>query len=349
MSKHYFLGGNTPYGFFSYYDYLIDQKDAAKIYCIKGGPGTGKSSLMKKIANIMEERGFRVDYAHCSSDPDSLDGVVIKDKRIAFVDGTSPHIVDPKTPGAVDKILNMGEFWDEAKIRLHKSEIIKCSTEISKKFARAYKYLAAAKPIWDDTNEIYSRAISDNVHERFANDILKSEFISYPISVTSGKVRKLFSTAFTPKGIIDTSPTLTDKCKVYIIEGYTGNVLDMISAMAVSRGMDVEKYYSPMEPSKLCEHLVIPDLKIAFISSNHLHKVTDGEIINFADHYDSSVINQNADTLSYNAQMVDELIQKATSTIAQAKVLHDELEGYYVPYMDFDKIDKEYERIIKTL
>ena len=43
QQREYFLGGNTAKGFFSYYDYLMRQEDAATIYCIKGGPGTGKS------------------------------------------------------------------------------------------------------------------------------------------------------------------------------------------------------------------------------------------------------------------------------------------------------------------
>lgn len=89
--RDYFLGGNTANGFFSYYDFLIRQEDAAKIYCIKGGPGTGKSSLMKSIAAAAQQKGLDIDRIHCSSDPDSLDGLVIPARRLAFVDGTSPH------------------------------------------------------------------------------------------------------------------------------------------------------------------------------------------------------------------------------------------------------------------
>jgi len=107
MARHYFLGGNTPQGFYSYYDYLIDSEKVKKVYVIKGGPGTGKSTLMKSAAAWGEDNGYEVDYLHCSSDPSSLDGVII-DGDIAMVDGTSPHIVDPKNPGCVETIVNMG-------------------------------------------------------------------------------------------------------------------------------------------------------------------------------------------------------------------------------------------------
>ena len=102
MIREYFLGGNTSKGFFSYYDYLANGEEFNKIYIIKGGPGTGKSTTMKEVGNWGEKKGFDVDYIHCSSDPNSLDGVIIKDIGVAMVDGTSPHIVDPKNAGVVE-------------------------------------------------------------------------------------------------------------------------------------------------------------------------------------------------------------------------------------------------------
>ena len=90
-NREYFLGGNTADGFFSYYDSLMRQEDAHKIYVIKGGPGTGKSSLMKAIAKQAQKKGLATDLIHCSSDPDSLDGLSLPALKTAFVDGTSPH------------------------------------------------------------------------------------------------------------------------------------------------------------------------------------------------------------------------------------------------------------------
>ena len=114
--KHVFAGGNTPKGFFSYYHYILSQEDANRIFCIKGGPGVGKSTLMRNIAMFMVDKGYDVELMHCSSDNNSLDGLVIKDINIALVDGTAPHIVDPKNPGAVDEIINLGDYWDEGNL-----------------------------------------------------------------------------------------------------------------------------------------------------------------------------------------------------------------------------------------
>lgn len=89
--RHMFPGGNTSQGFFSYYDYILSQDEATRIICIKGGPGVGKSTFMKKIGEEMQERGYNVEFMHCSSDNNSLDGVVIPAIKVALLDGTAPH------------------------------------------------------------------------------------------------------------------------------------------------------------------------------------------------------------------------------------------------------------------
>ena len=108
--RNIYPGGNTPRGFYSYYNYILPQRKAEKIYCIKGGPGSGKSTLMKKTGEYFLEKGEDVDYLWCSSDPDSLDGILLPDRGVAVIDGTAPHVTDPVNPGAVDKIINLGMF-----------------------------------------------------------------------------------------------------------------------------------------------------------------------------------------------------------------------------------------------
>lgn len=98
--RNIFPGGNTPQGFYSYYNDILPQRKAEKIFCIKGGPGTGKSTLMKEVGNHFAEQGEDVDFLWCSSDPDSLDGIVLKKRRIALLDGRRP-CGGPQNPGAV--------------------------------------------------------------------------------------------------------------------------------------------------------------------------------------------------------------------------------------------------------
>ncbi len=46
----FFLGANSEHGFFSHFGQLQDPYSQEKTYIIKAGPGTGKSTMMKRIA-----------------------------------------------------------------------------------------------------------------------------------------------------------------------------------------------------------------------------------------------------------------------------------------------------------
>ena len=58
----YYLGANAPTGFYSLYDQMLDPEKARDIRILKGGPGCGKSTLMKQVGRAMEEEGYSVEY-----------------------------------------------------------------------------------------------------------------------------------------------------------------------------------------------------------------------------------------------------------------------------------------------
>ena len=65
---HFFLGANSAEGFYGLYDQLLD----ARLYdliILKGTPGCGKSTFMRRVAAALEERGLESVYIHCSGDP----------------------------------------------------------------------------------------------------------------------------------------------------------------------------------------------------------------------------------------------------------------------------------------
>ena len=88
---HFFLGANSPAGFVSFYDEITAQAENGRLFVVKGGPGTGKSTLMRRTAAALSQREKCFEYIHCSSDPDSLDAVVFPALNTAIVDGTAPH------------------------------------------------------------------------------------------------------------------------------------------------------------------------------------------------------------------------------------------------------------------
>ena len=143
LITRWFLGSNSVRGFCSLYDgYCRGEGDFLRV--IKGGPGCGKSSFMRRIGEAASGKGLDVEYIHCSGDPDSLDGVYIPALRLGYADGTSPHIMDPACFGATGDYLNLGAFCDCSRSRGAASQLEGLTAAYKAHYARAYSLLDAA-------------------------------------------------------------------------------------------------------------------------------------------------------------------------------------------------------------
>lgn len=355
VERHYFPGNNTPLGFFSYYKHILGQREANKIVCIKGGPGTGKSTFMNRIVEYFASMDEDIDYLHCSADENSLDGIVLKDRRIAVIDGTSPHITDPVTPGAVDKIVNLGEFWDEEAIAVNKSEIIDLNEETSRWYRIAYNYLSAAKSVYRSLEEIYNDASEDSEIYKVVADIVGSEYGDLDISLKPGKRKKFFASAITGDGVVNyITSLLGDMKRVYMIDspvGYSNSsFMEIVTEGAIYRGLDVEAYYCPMCPEEKIEHIVIPELKTAFVTMNRYHDIQPWEIpapdesgqeiilIDMEDYMNILNIGKNSELIQSLNEEYDILLNKSVKHLSLARDTHLMVEKMYIPNMNFTQL-----------
>lgn len=353
-ATHYFLGGNTGQGFYSHFNYIIPQQKATRIICLKGGPGTGKSSLMKKIGKAYLDKGFDVEFHHCSSDSDSLDGVLIKNLNVALLDGTAPHMIDPVNPGAVDDIVNMGVCLKEENFKSIKAELLKVNGEIGNTFKRAYRFFAAAKAIYEDWYTFNNNAL-DTYRVNLLKEKLKTTILPDALNVP-GEARHLFATAFTPKGIVTYIPTIIkDFSKVYVLKGGPGtgktSILQYVADEAVKRGFNVEILHTPLWPQNI-EHLIIPELSTAIVTNNAINKMSfeeEGIVYDMEDFLDKDALGYNLSAMMDVRAIFYILLQKGLDCIKTAKSLHDDLEKFYVPNMDFSRADAIYEEVLKKL
>lgn len=343
----YFLGGNTPAGFRSAFDDVIGDTDYYT-YIIKGGPGTGKSSLMKKILAAFpdEDRELYI----CSSDPDSADAAVLKEHKVIIVDGTAPHVYDPEYPGAVQEIVNLGDCWDGEKLRSEKDGVIAATKGYKQFHARCRRCLAAAASVIGDTAQIAGAALNFGKLDGFISRLSAKLLPQKPVGEGRTVLRRI--SAVTPKGCMTLIP---ENDTVYLLNDsyYAGTdyFLRSFAENAVRKGLTAEISVSALHEDEFFEHMRIPELNLSFISSNPVCSISLEEKIpvNFMRFYIKEVLSSKKARLKFNAAAASELTEEAVKALTSAKAAHDRLEEFYIDAVDFDKAEKICEKLIAEI
>lgn len=347
-----FLGGNTAQGFYSFYDQIIGE-DARRVFILKGGAGTGKSTFMRKIGLEMQEKGFEVDFYYCSSDNDSLDGVAFPKLKVALLDGTAPHIVDPVNPGVIEEIINLGEYWDRDALRPFKTEILNINQEIKRLFGRAYDYLKIANDFLEKQS-LYLN-INHRALDNFSFSLIK-EIFKFKPSQNKSFNRHLFAGAITPKGCVNYLDNLMDSLgKRYIIIGESRKKKNLLLSRFLEAfnylGFSTEVFHCALNPNNI-EHLIIHDIDTAIISSSQAHfyqpKFND-TIIDISDFIEPPNNTQCLSEINTVKNFYRETLALGIDFIARAKKEHDSLEEYYIPYMDFDRIEEKRKEVLSQI
>ncbi len=337
----YFLAANSGEGFVSNFEDNYDFTDGWRTYIIKGGPGTGKSSFMKYVTVKAMDMGYSVELCPCSSDPDSLDGVIIKNIKTIILDGTSPHVVEPKYAGVCEEIINLGQFWNSEKLRERAKEIISVTTRNKKLHKTAAAYISAAGELIYDNFKLSNNFISYKKCENFA---LKLATQLLPKTKNTPKEWVRFIGGVTPKGVIAFKGTVEDFYKNIIViddkYGAVANVtMEKIRNTALERGYEIITIKNPFLPSVMTDHILIPELSLAFVREYEYIKFKEQyRRIHARRFYDINILRECRTRLTFNRRVARELLLGAIETLSKAKAVHDKLEKYYIDAMDFNAL-----------
>ncbi|MCL2587319.1 MAG: hypothetical protein FWE31_03730 [Firmicutes bacterium] len=170
--RRIFLGSNTPDGFVGWFDQIVDNYDLKKLYILKGGSGVGKSTFIRKFVESLEPSN--VEWIMCSADPASYDGAIMPELGLGIIDGTFPHITDPKYPRMVDEIIDLSQFIDPAKITATRGEIQTIMAQRKDCFLRAYTELSNARELHKQVEAVFSNAMDFNGVDELLKKLVNS-------------------------------------------------------------------------------------------------------------------------------------------------------------------------------
>lgn len=351
----FFLGANSAGGFVSLFGQIYDPRDGWRGYIIKGGPGTGKSGMMRKIGEAAEAAGCLPIWIYCSSDSDSLDAVILPELKFFILDGTPPHSMEPKYPGAVENIINLGECWDSELLAQNKEKIMAYSAACSDYHAQSNRFLAAAGMLKKDSYRLTLPLIKKEKIESYAKRLALNNFRAKK-NPRLGREYSAMLSGITPNGIVCFEKTVTSLCDaVYVIEDNFGAVSDMllreIKENTLRLGVDVISCGCPLFPQESLEHLIMPECGVAFLTSNYANRIgiTPTKQINIMRFLDAEALKEHRQRLRFNKRASTELLGEAILLQKLAKSAHDKLENCYIQAMDFHEVNRRTRQIISEI
>lgn len=350
----WFLGANAPKGYYSKFDQLFRTAPNGKCFLLKGGPGTGKSTMLRKIAKELYEKGFETELVFCSADTDSLDAVLTSDGSFAAADATLPHAVEPKYPGAFETTVDLCSCWDEKKLRKSKAEIVSLFELNRRLHEEARRYISAAAALLDEAARLGMDSVFQEKVEKTAFRICAREF--------GRKIRKRgtekqrFLSAVTDKGVFFFNNTPKILCeRIYLLDDDPGAVsrifMNTVRKNALENGLDIITCRCPLFPLEKIEHIFIPELRLGFVTANKRHKleVVPYRIIHSRRFTDRKKFSENKIRIKFALRSASNLIDEAALCMKEAKAVHDELESYYIPAMDFSKVEEKFKTVAEEI
>lgn len=340
----FFLGANSPRGFVSLFNQLEHGAEGWRMFVMKGGPGSGKSTLMKKVAARLMEQGHRVELIPCASDPDSLDAVIDHDGKLAMADGTAPHVIEAKFPGAYETILFTGSAWDEARLQRRRPQIMELAGIIGRLHGRATAALAGAGALLENNRALAATAVDREAVARLGRSLSSG----WPAKEGCGKEDLRLLSAVSVGHVAFHAATLKALVPVvYEIDDAWGAaahaLLSDLRARAQEHGLDVIACpCSLVNPGKW-EHLILPEAGVAFTTANRFHRGqwAAGEVIPLegGELMRSRKLTRELNDMQEQQALAGQLVLQAALSVERAKDLHDDLEAEYVAAMDFEKLD----------
>ncbi len=350
MHYYTFCAANSGDGFISFFDTLTDEL-TNQVFYIKGGPGSGKSTLIKRVAAKAEN----AELIYCSGDPTSLDAVVLPDKNAVVFDATSPHSFEPRFPAVGGNLIDLGEGWDPT--RMNKSKIIQLHKAKSEQYKKCYRLLCSAKELHSGVFEPLKHQFDYTRLTALADRLLK-QFSLWECHQATAVYPKRFLSAIGPDGRVTLTDTVRLLCdKIVLVEDrwMIGDLfLSYLERHLKDRSIGCICCYHPLLGTSTLQHLIIPEYGIAFITKDNLFPLdfTDDEItkkVILQNYIEKEYLAEHKNKLGFIKRILKELLNLGTEQLRAARDQHMVLEKEYALGTNFDQTEPLKEKLISNL
>jgi hypothetical protein len=342
MQRAYFLGGSGPAGFVT--DFPAEQQEHYGIL-LKGGPGTGKSTLMNKLAAAFA--GEAVSVYHCASDPHSLDAVVFEERGVYITDATAPHEQSTPLPHVTGELCDLAAGLDRDAVSAHAEEITQCYRENQSLHAMAKKGYAGIAAMEASVVRIGQNALLRDKLSGYARRMTKRMLPKK--AAREGKILRRACAAMTPQGTREFIPAEFDRMLLHDpCMTAAPLLLAAVAEAAVHAGLDAECTRSLTAPDRPLTHVILPELMLAF-SALPGDCPDSAAVTDMKRFYDADILRAQRNLLRFCRKTADAAAEQTAALLSEALQVHDRLETYYIAALDTAFLDSQAAALISRV
>ena len=339
----YFLGTNTATGYRSTAATLYEPTDGWRVYLLKSGPGTGKSSFLKQVYDRAVKEGETAEVFFCSGDPRSLDGVRLPERRVCVLDATDPHAIEPLYWGGCEQVIPLCVGVDERRLydeRIPLREAIDASRAAH---ARCRRLLSGAAAFAVET----ARTVTVN-KEKLAAQVQR--LTQQETEHGNGQEHTRMLTAFTPEGLSTWWETVQALCpRIFVIVDEEGAVAPLFFKELNRQTAGREKIVSPspLFPDAI-DQLLFPAAGVAFVTANNYHSVEFPVYRRIhATRFYNGTTAQNAS--QFRRKTIRELLKGAAEAAREGAAFHDAAEKITREAVDWAVVEEIKQRALSRI
>jgi len=329
--RHYFAEGMTTRGYISLLPNMMPSWQ--RVYVLLGGPGTGKSTLIKVIGLELLDRGYGVDFFRSVRDPDSMAGFILPDMGLAMLDAMEISPVRWRAPGVVEKFIDFSIFCDELTLEKQRSQIFKLENQL--------------QVLQTSLEEELAEELVSLLESRVPKRLIEKEDLSWilgnsarvkvkrehtgpwPLAKNALKLLQksviipYFLHGLTVDGWLNLAPHfLTDFDQIRLEGDETLDALDWVLREAQQLGQMIEIILHPLNPDEVIG-IVFPERHLAIWQGNPENLIDQGLDRPFS--------------------------EKLKETLVSWQTHRSQLKGIYMNAMNFDQLDGYRETVLNRI
>lgn len=274
--RHYFAEGLTTRGYISLLPNMMPGWQRS--YVLLGGPGTGKSTLIKVIGLELLDRGYDIDFLRSVRDPDSMAGFIMPHMGLAMLDAMEISPLRWRAPGVVEKFIDFSMFCNELKLEKQRPSIIEIENRLQKLQMTLEEELALELGSLIGARITKPSVEKGNISWILGNSaqlkVKKEHTGPWPLAENALKllqksvINPFFLHGLTADGWLNLAPYfLTDFDQIRLEGDETLDALDWVLREAQQLGQLIEIVLHPLNPDEVIG-IAFPDRRLAIWQGN---------------------------------------------------------------------------------